>query len=83
MFQNTVNGPLAAGMAQCQALLDTMEDLYEDSYCKVLEKLHADILWRSCMLIFFGGKCSWICLRKGEKTSDNFVFMFIYVYSGS
>ncbi|KAH7855831.1 hypothetical protein Vadar_029472 [Vaccinium darrowii] len=39
-------GPLAVGMAQCQALLNTMVDLDEDSYYKVLEKLHDDILWR-------------------------------------
>ncbi|KAH7840744.1 hypothetical protein Vadar_021045 [Vaccinium darrowii] len=33
-------GPLAAGMAQCQALLNTMEDLDQVLYYKVLEKLH-------------------------------------------
>ncbi|KAH7833481.1 hypothetical protein Vadar_006759 [Vaccinium darrowii] len=43
-------GPLAAGMAQCQALLNTMEDLDEDSYNKVLEKLHDDVLWRQIFM---------------------------------
>lgn len=44
-------GPLvAAGMAQCQALLNTMVDLDEDSYYTVLEKLHDDILWRQMFM---------------------------------
>ncbi|KAH7845101.1 hypothetical protein Vadar_019980 [Vaccinium darrowii] len=43
-------GPLAAGMAQCQALLNSMEDLDEDLYYKVLEKLHDDVLWRQMFM---------------------------------
>lgn len=43
-------GALAAGMKECQALLNTMEDLDEDSYNKVLEKLHGDVLWRQMFL---------------------------------
>ncbi|KAG5543435.1 hypothetical protein RHGRI_016238 [Rhododendron griersonianum] len=37
-------------MKECQALLNTMEDLDEDSYNKVLEKLHGDVLWRQMFL---------------------------------
>ncbi|KAF7136429.1 hypothetical protein RHSIM_Rhsim08G0112700 [Rhododendron simsii] len=37
-------GALVARMKECQALLNTMEDLDEDSYNKVLEKLHGDVL---------------------------------------
>ncbi|KAI8545964.1 hypothetical protein RHMOL_Rhmol07G0078700 [Rhododendron molle] len=43
-------GPLAAGMKECQALLNTMDDLDEDSYNKVLEKLHGDVLWRQMFM---------------------------------
>ncbi|KAG5560761.1 hypothetical protein RHGRI_003940 [Rhododendron griersonianum] len=43
-------GALGAGMKECQALLNTMEDLDEDSYNKVLEKLHGDVLWRQMFL---------------------------------
>ncbi|KAF7135039.1 hypothetical protein RHSIM_Rhsim08G0139300 [Rhododendron simsii] len=43
-------GALAAGMKECQALLNTMEYLDEDSYNKVLEKLHGDVLWRQMFL---------------------------------
>ncbi|KAI8555853.1 hypothetical protein RHMOL_Rhmol05G0206400 [Rhododendron molle] len=41
---------LAARMKECQALLNTMEDLGEDLYNKVLEKLHDDVLWRQMFL---------------------------------
>ncbi|KAI8572627.1 hypothetical protein RHMOL_Rhmol01G0214100 [Rhododendron molle] len=43
-------GPLTAGMKECQALLNTMDDLDEDSYNKVLEKLHGDVLWRQMFM---------------------------------
>ncbi|KAH7862479.1 hypothetical protein Vadar_005412 [Vaccinium darrowii] len=42
--------PLAAGMAECQALLNTMKDLDEDLYYKILEKLHDDVLWRQIFM---------------------------------
>ncbi|KAF7147038.1 hypothetical protein RHSIM_Rhsim03G0129100 [Rhododendron simsii] len=51
MFKGEMGiGALAAGMKECQALLNTMEDLDEDSYNKVLEKLHGDVLWRQMFL---------------------------------
>ncbi|KAE9459174.1 hypothetical protein C3L33_08920, partial [Rhododendron williamsianum] len=43
-------GPLTAEMKECQALLNTMDDLDEDSYKKVLEKLHGDVLWRQMFM---------------------------------
>jgi len=43
-------GPLAAGMKDCQAVLNAMEDLDGDSYFKVLKKLHGDVLWRQIFM---------------------------------